>query len=133
MTLIPIVYLGNKTFAFDNVAHSGKSWKGNGDVQEVTHTQAKALLKHPKIWGLARPEDAAVVEKPIEIEVKDEDGESVTVDADDLRKPLEKMSKPELIALAFTRWGKHLDGRRSTKALIDQIEELQNGEPELVY
>lgn len=132
MTLIPIVYLGSKEFAIDNVAHSGKIWKRNGDIQEVTQAQAKTLLKHPKIWGLARPEDAKEVEKPIEIEVKDEDGESVTVDAEDLRKPLEKMSKPELIALAFSRWGKHLDGRRSTKSLIDQIEELHNGEPELM-
>lgn len=132
MTLIPIVYIGNKTIAFDNVAHSRKSWNGNGDIQEVTAAQAKLLLKHPKIWALARPEDAKEVEKPVEVEVKDEDGESVKVDTDDLRKPLEKMSKPELIAFAYTRWGKHLDARRSTKLLIDQIEEMQRGEPELV-
>lgn len=132
MTLIPIVYLGNKEIAFDNVAHSGKSWKGNGDVQHVTQAQAKLLLKHPKVWGLHDQADAEAVAKPVEVEVKDEDGETVAVDTDDLRKPLEKMSKPELIAFAYTRWGKHLDARRSTKLLIDQIEELQRGEPELV-
>lgn len=132
MKLIPIVYIGNKEVAIDNVARSGKTWNGNGDVQEVTVSQAKILLKHPKAWALAEDRHQSDIDKPIEIEVKDEDGDTVAVDADDLRKPLEKMSKPELIALAFTRWGKHLDGRRSTKALIDQIEELQNGEPELM-
>lgn len=132
MSTIPIVYLGNKDIAFDNVAHSGRSWHGNGDVQYVTPAQAKLLLKHPKVWGLKDQADAAIVAQPVKIEVKDEDGEQVKVDTDDLRKPLEKMSKPELIAFAYTRWGKHLDARRSTKLLIDQIEEMQRGEPELV-
>lgn len=132
MKLIPIVYLGNKEFAVDNVAHSGKTWSGNGDVQRVTHAQAKMLLKHPKIWGLQNESDADTVAKPVEVEVKDEDGEMVTVDTDDLRKPLEKMTKPELIAFAYTRWGKYLDARRPNKLLIDQIEELQRGEPELL-
>lgn len=131
MNLIPIVYVGQKESAVDNVAFSGKVWAGNGDVQEVTHAQAKALLKHPKVWQLAEPQDAPRVEAPIEIVVKDEDGESVAIDDADLRKPLERMSKAELTALAFSRWGKHLDSRKPTKLLIDQIEEWIRDEPEV--
>lgn len=134
MELIPVVYIGNKEFAVDNVARSGKTWKGNGDIQEVTAAQAKLLLKHPKAWALANPgSDEARVKKPLTTEVVDEDGDSVSVETEKLdRKPLEKMSKPELVALAFSRWGKRLDARRSTKLLIDEIEELQNGVPELM-
>lgn len=131
MNLIPVTYVGQKEMAIDNVAFSGKVWAGNGDVQEVTHAQAKLLLKHPKVWALAEPEDAARVAEPVKIVVQDEDGESVVVEDTSLSKPLEKMSKSELTALAFSRWGKHLDSRKPTKLLIDQIEEWIRDEPEL--
>jgi hypothetical protein len=131
MNLVSITYVGNKEVAFDNVAHSGKSWQGNGDVQFVTPMQAKMLLRHPKAWQLSESKDAAIVSQPIEVEVKDEDGQDVAVDTESLSRPLEKMTKPELVAFAYSRWGKHLDPRKPTKLLIDQIEEWQNSEPEL--
>ena len=60
--LVPVVYVGNKPHAFDNIAHSGKSWQGKGDVQEVTDAQAKLLLKYPDQWALANEADRAAVD-----------------------------------------------------------------------
>lgn len=124
--LVPVVYVGNKPHAFDNIAHSGKSWQGNGDVQEVTDAQAKLLLKYPDQWALANEADRAAVEAPVSIEGKNEDGEAVTIDPDDLKKPLEKMNKAELSALAKQSWDKELDPAMTKKAMIDQIEEWQH-------
>lgn len=124
--LVPVVYVGNKPHAFDNIAHSGKSWQGKGDVQEVTDAQAKLLLKHPDQWALANEADRAAVEAPVSIEGKDENGEAVTIDPDDLKKPLEKMNKAELAALAKQSWDKELDPAMTKKAMIDQIEEWQH-------
>ena len=124
--LVPVVYVGNKPHAFDNIAHSGKSWQGKGDVQEVADAQAKLLLKYPDQWALANEADRAVVEAPVSIEGKDENGEAVTIDPDDLKKPLEKMNKAELAALAKQSWDKELDPAMTKKAMIDQIEEWQH-------
>lgn len=124
--LVPVVYVGNKPHAFDNIAHSGKSWNGKGDVQEVTDAQAKLLLKYPDQWALANEADRAAVEAPVSIEGKNEDGEAVAIDPDDLKKPLEKMNKAELSALAKQSWDKELDPAMTKKAMIDQIEEWQH-------
>lgn len=124
--LVPVVYVGNKPHAFDNIAHSGKSWQGKGDVQEVTDAQAKLLLKYPDQWALVNEADRAAVEAPVSIEGKDENGEAVTIDPDDLKKPLEKMNKAELSALAKQSWDKELDPAMTKKAMIDQIEEWQH-------
>lgn len=124
-TLINIVYVGKKPTAYDNVAKSGKCWNGNGDVQEVTEDQAKQLLKFPDQWQLADEADREAVDTPTTVEVKDEEGNDVQVDAADLGKPLEKMTKPELVALAKARWGKELDVSKAKKLLIDAIEEFE--------
>ena len=124
--LVQVVYVGNKPHAFDNVAHSGKSWAGKGDVQEVTYAQAKLLLKYPDQWALANEADCAIVEAPVSIQGTDEDGEPVSIDPDDLKKPLEKMNKAELTALAEDSWDKELDPTMTKKAMIDQIEEWQH-------
>lgn len=124
--LVPVVYVGNKPHAFDNIAHSGKSWQGKGDVQEVTDAQAKLLLKYPDQWALANEADRATVDAPVSIQSQDENGEAVTIDPDDLKKPLEKMNKAELSALAKQSWDKELDHAMTKKAMIDQIEEWQH-------
>jgi pyruvate-formate lyase len=124
--LVPVVYVGNKPHAFDNIAHSGKSWQGKGDVQEVTDAQAKLLLKYPDQWALANEADRAAVEAPVSIQSTDEAGEAVTIDPDDLKKPLEKMNKAELSALAKQSWDKELEMAMTKKAMIDQIEEWQH-------
>ncbi len=124
--LVPVVYVGNKPHAFDNIAHSGKSWQGKGDVQEVTDAQAKLLLKYPDQWALANEADRAAVEAPVSIQSTDEAGEAVTIDPDDLKKPLEKMNKAKLSALAKQSWDKELDPAMTKKAMIDQIEEWQH-------
>jgi len=124
-TLIKIVYVGKKPTAYDNVAKSHKCWNGNGDVQEVTPDQAKQLLKFPDQWALADEADREAIDTPSIVEVKDEDGNDVQVQATELGKPLEKMTKPELVALAQARWGKELDAKKSKKDLIDAIEEFE--------
>lgn len=121
---IKIVYIGKKPFAYDNVAKSGKCWAGNGDVQEVTEGQAKQLLKYPDQWALVDEADIEAVNTPTTTEVQGEGGEIVSVPDADLTKPLEKMSKAELVALAKLKWGKDLDASNPKKLLIDSIEEF---------
>ena len=127
--LIPVVYVGHKPHAFDNVAHSGKSWQGKGDVQEVSDAQARLLLKYPDQWALVNAADQAIVDAPVVIEGRDEDGARVSIDPGALKKPLEKMNKAELFALARQSWGKELDRAMSRKVMIDQIEEWMNTLP----
>lgn len=123
--LIKIVYVGKKPTAYDNVAKSGKCWSGNGDVQEVTADQAKQLLKFPDQWALFDEADVEAVNTPGSTEVTDENGEQVQIGSDALKKPLEKMSKEELVALAKAKWDKELDAKKAKKLLIDAIEEFE--------
>lgn len=123
--LIKIVYVGKKPAAYDNVAKSGKVWNGNGDVQEVTAEQAKQLLKFPDQWQLADAADVEAITTPVSTEVTGENGEPVQVDNADLKKPLEKMTKEELVALAKAKWGQELDAKKAKKLLIDAIEEFE--------
>ncbi len=123
--LVEILYVGSKPAAFDNVARSGVVWNGPGDVQKVTDAQAKLLLKYPDQWVLVNREDEAMVNAPASISIQDEDGEQVAIDPVALKKPLERMSKTELRALAKDRWGKDLSAKLSSKGMIDQIEEWE--------
>jgi len=120
---IPLRYVGKKPAAYDNIARSGKTWNGHGDVQLVTDAQAKLLLKFPDQWALEDQSDAPLVESPESLTVTDADGQDVSIDPVELKKPYEKMNKTELKALAKDKWGKDLDLRKSTKDLIDQVEE----------
>lgn len=126
--LVKLRYVGRKQTAYDNVARSGVTWNGAGDVQEVTDVQAKLLLKFPDQWALVDEKDRKAVDKPETLKVVDEDGDAVIVSPDDLKKPLEIMSKAELRAYALHKWGKDLpiDKDFSSKRMIDQIEEWEN-------
>lgn len=123
--LIKIQYIGSKPVAYDNVAKSGVSWTGHGDIQSVTDIQAKILLKFPDQWALVDKKDAAVVNTPISLKVIDEDGDEVLVDPTVLNKPLDRMTKSELLGYAKNKWGKVLDARSSSKSMIDKIEEWE--------
>lgn len=123
--LIKLVYVGNKPAAYDNIARSGKTWNGKGDIQEVTDAQAKLLLKFPDQWQLVDAKDKAAIEAPVSISVTDEAGDVEVVDPDALKKPIEKMSKTELSALAKNKWGKDLNVNKNRKDMIDQIEEWE--------
>lgn len=122
---IALRYVGKKPAAYDNIARSGKTWNGPGDIQYVTDAQAKLLVKFADQWVLDDPKDAKLVETPTALTVQDEDGKDVSIDPVELKKPFEKMNKNELKALAKDKWGKDLDLRKSTKDLIDQVEELE--------
>lgn len=123
--LISIVYVGKKPSAFDNVARSGKCWNGPGDVQEVTDAQAKVLIKYADQWQLADKADAEAVNKPESVQVTDDNGETVQVEHEALSKPLERMSKAEMLAFAQAKFGKTLDATKAKKLLIDAIEEFE--------
>jgi hypothetical protein len=125
--MIPIIYVGKKPWTRDNVAGSGKAWDGQGDVQEVTENQAKTLLKYPDQWALADEADADLVAGPVTVPVTDpQSGETRDVPATVLKKPLETMSKAELVtygaSIKLT-----LAPALSKKAMIDAIEEAQKG------
>lgn len=123
---VKLVYVGNKPAAYDNIARSGKTWNGPGDVQEVTELQARLLLKHPDQWALMNEDDRAAVEHTEMIKTIDEDGDTVIIDPDAFKKPLEKMSKAEMVAYASDRWNKTLEVTMAKKMMIDQIEEWEH-------
>ena len=47
-----IKYIGKKPTKQDNVAGTGKTWIGTGDVQEVSDLAAERLLKHTDVFVL---------------------------------------------------------------------------------
>lgn len=120
MTSVPIVYVGKKPFAVDNVAGSGKAWNGNGDVQTVTPAQAKVLIRFSDQWKLANSKTAASVESSGIVEVM-LDGEVIDVDVDAISRSLDKLSKPELLAIAKAKIGKEFSPSLSKKVLLDEI------------
>lgn len=120
MTPVPIVYVGKKPFAVDNVAGSGKAWNGNGDVQTVTPAQAKVLIRFSDQWKLANSKTAASVESSGVVEVM-LDGEVIDVDVDAISRSLDKLSKPELLAIAKAKIGKEFSPSLSKKVLLDEI------------
>lgn len=124
-TIIKVKYVGKKPFAVDNVARSGKCWNGPGDVQEVTDAQALVLTSYADQWGLVNEADSSAIEALEPIHTDMGDGTEVDVDPGALSKPLETMTKAELVAFAMERFNQKLDGRSSTKQLIDCIEEFQ--------
>lgn len=123
--MIAIKYVGRKTFCYDTVAHTGKTWSGPGDVQEVSAPQARHLLKYPDQWALANPDDAANLDHIVSILTTDEDGANVTVEESDLKKPLEKMSRAELKVYAKVHFNKDLDARQSRTLMLNQVEEFE--------
>lgn len=128
--MIAIVYVGKKPFAIDNVAGSGRFWNGHGDVQEVTNSQAKILLKFPDQWALQNPEaDSEAVEKEATTTFIAPDGERVTVPESALAKPLEKMSADELRAYAIDRHALVFKSNVSKKSMMDAIQEKEAGLP----
>lgn len=123
--LIKLVYVGNKPSAYDNIARSGVTWNGKGDIQEVTDAQAKLLLKFPDQWQLVNASDEQAVNAPVSITSTDEDGNEVVIDPETLKQPLERLNKAELVAMAQNKWNKTLSVNSSKKDLIDQIEEFE--------
>lgn len=123
--LVQVVYVGNKPAAYDNIARSGKTWAGKGDIQEVTEVQAKQLIKFTDQWQLASDSDAQRVAVPESMKAVDEDGNTVQIDPEAFKKALEKMTKAELVAYAKDKWGKDIDATKSKKDLIDMVEEFE--------
>lgn len=120
---VRIEYVGKKPFAGDNVAKSGKIWNGPGDVQEVTVTQAKTLLKYPDQWALENPESATLLDAPKLVEVSN-GNDTTTVDVNNLNGPVEKMTATELRAFANEKYGKTFKGGLSRAVLLDEVNEL---------
>lgn len=120
--LVDVVYVGKKPQAFDNVAQSHKVWNGSGDVQAVTEQQARILIKYPDQWKLADANDTAAVNKPAVHSTSDADGNKVNVTESDLKKPVEKMNKNELVVYAKEKFGKDLDPALGKKQMLDELE-----------
>lgn len=119
--LVDVVYVGAKPSAHDNVAGSGKTWTGNGDVQQVTPEQAARLVRHADQWALA---DGKHPKLPAVPPVKDE---RIGADGADPARPLEKMEAAELIAYAKEAWDLTLDPALTRAQMVDAIEEAQRG------
>lgn len=126
---VKIVYVGKKPTATDNVARSGKTWMGNGDVQEVTLPQANILLKYPDQWAMAPDQ-----EKPDGDGGDDSNpgGDGNTVDHnpggdDDMNKItiVEKMTKDELVKFAKETFDVDLPDSFTKKQLLDEVERLK--------
>lgn len=124
MDLVQVKYVGRKPSAHDNVAGSGKTWEGHGDVQEVTPLQARTLIRYADQWELVEAEQTeAVKDLRTIIVVEDEDGKQIEVDAASLTMPVERMAKYMLVALAKHTFKKDLSIKLTKKVMLDQIEE----------
>lgn len=123
--LVKVQYIGSKTAAYDNVARSGQSWQGYGDIKEVTDVQAKILIKFADQWMLVDEADQARIESPESIKVVDEDGDTVVIDPEAFGKPIERMTKAEIVAYAKNKFGRDVDVNKAKKALIDLVEEFE--------
>lgn len=124
--LVKVQYVGNKPSAYDNIARTGITWDGYGDIKEVTEAQAKQLIKFTDQWILVDDEDKARVEAPTNIKVVDEDGDTVIIDPEVFKQPIEKMTKAEIVAYAKNKFGKDIDVNKAKKALIDLVEEFEH-------
>lgn len=122
--MVEVKYVGSKPFAIDNVARSGKTWQGNGDVQTVTDPQAKRLTGYPDQWVLADPKDAGKLAVKGQVETVGADGKPELVDEIALKSPLEKMDAGELIAYAKQHYGKTFKHQMGRKRLLDEVEAL---------
>lgn len=127
MSTIKVEYVGRKPFAIDNVAHSGKSWNGAGDVQEVTPAQAKILVGYVDQWSLVDGEDINLLNAPVTVVVQDKQGNDVTISADDLTKNIEKMTATELAAYAKQKYNVTLARNKGRTVLLNEVIALQNG------
>ena len=120
--LVQVVYLGNKPFATDNVAKSGKQWSGYGDVQEVTPEQAKILIKYPDQWALGDgknlPSRAAVQQKLAEVHAA-----AAERSPGSGGKRLEDMTKEELMVHADKFYGIALDREKTLPEMLAQLDD----------
>ena len=95
-----IEYIGKKPFAVDNVAKSGKTWDGPGDIQEVTDEQGKILLKYPDqfkdVDAVAAPDPVPANPSPFDAMTREQ--LKAELDARELDFTA-RASKAELIAL----------------------------------
>lgn len=127
--LIAVRYVGKKPTALDNVAKSGKCWKGNGDVQHVTQAQAKILTCYPDQWALDVCQDQEAIDMPVTHEITDDDGSTVVIAKQNLTGPLEKMTVAELVAYAQVTYGKQLNAKLGRKALLDELVQITTNTP----
>lgn len=64
MSTVQVEYVGAKPIKQDNVAHTGTTWMGQGDVQSVPTNAWPLLARHPDVWRLAGDGHVAVVSTP---------------------------------------------------------------------
>lgn len=123
--MIEIRYIGRKAWAVDPVAGSGVVWDGHDDVQPMTISQARKILKHPDEWELANAEDASRLEVQTLHQTLDEHGKTTEVDEQDLAKPVDKMTRSELKVHAKLKYGRDIPATMSRAHMLDAIEEFE--------
>ena len=111
-----IRYIGAKPVKHDNVADTGLSWHGAGDVQEVVDpAKAAKLLAHSLIW-----EEAGEQPKP---KADPDASKTSTQDVD----PAALHARATELGIAFkTNWGVP----RLTKAIADAEAKLAKADPD---
>lgn len=119
--LVKIVYVGKKPYATDNVAHSGKSWNGRGDVQEVTLRQASMLCRFPDQWqvvdGKPLPDEKSIEQKLAQLTPPKPGGVGVA------GKRLDDMDERELADHALYYYEVTLDPKLGREEMLDRINE----------
>lgn len=127
MSTVQVEYVGKKPFVVDNVARSGKTWSGTGDIQLVTPQQAKILTGYLDQWALVDGDDQKLLDAPMVIRLENEDGTIDQVDKAALKKNIEHMSATELAAYALEKYGKALKRNRGRTILLNEVIALENG------
>lgn len=119
---VNVMYVGRKPFAVDNVAHSGQTWEGRGDLKPVSPKQARLLLNHPSQWWLEGPLPSL---EEVDARVTEFFAGRFIPDEVTLPTSVEDMDADELRAYAQAEYGQTLPARMDERALREEIAALE--------
>ena len=116
MTTVHVKYVGLKPIKVDNnVAHTGITWFGAGDVQQVPLSAWPKMAKHPDIWELVDAPLEAALPPPNPFVLKHEDGTEL-----DLSK-LEESDLKDFIDKHTLKVDKRKKGDQLREGIVDAV------------
>lgn len=107
-----VKYIGKKEVAPDLWYGSGKTWLGNGDVHQVTDSQARRLIAHADEFAL-------VVEKKPRVKKTDETDDGGLPPAPESNP--EKMDAEQLAAFALETYGQTLPSSLTRMEMLNEV------------
>ena len=130
-SMVDVMYVGRKPFAVDNVAGSGQTWTGNGDVKPVTEDEALVLEGFPDQWQRAPKTGEPPTPAQVDANAKAffaKDGKATAA----LKRPPRDRTLAELQKDAKRKYGailksKSLKGALEELAALEEDDEHERG------